>query len=48
MPLEIASQHIRETIINRRRLEYDRMLRQDLYEKGIKDGDITILCDMES
>jgi hypothetical protein len=29
-------------------LEYDRMLRQDLYEKGIKDGDITILCDMES
>ena len=48
MPLEIASQHIRETIINRRRLEYDRMLRQDLYEKGIKDGDITILCDLES
>lgn len=48
MPLEIASQHIRETIINRRRLDYDRQLRQNLYEKGIEDGDIKILCDMES
>lgn len=48
MPLELASELIRETIINRRRLDYDRQLRQNLYNKGIKDGDIVILCDLES
>lgn len=48
MPLEIASQHIKESLINSRRLEYDRELRQSLYEKAIKDGDVKILCDLES
>ena len=48
MPIDIAYPLIKETLINQRRLQYDRQLRQDLYNKGVEDGDIKILCDLES
>ena len=48
MPVEVATQQIKDILINKNRIEYDKELRQQLYEQGVKDGDIKILCDLES
>lgn len=48
LPLEVASLQIKEILINQNRLQYDRQLRQELFDKGVEDGDIEILCDLES
>lgn len=48
MPLDVAVQQIKDILINRNRIEYDRLLRKELFDKGMKDGEIVILCDLES
>lgn len=48
MPFEYAGEFIKDALINEHRLEYDRRLRMDLYNKGLEDGDIEIFCDLGS
>ncbi|MBR6638857.1 MAG: hypothetical protein IKL35_00680 [Muribaculaceae bacterium] len=48
IPLEIASQSIKETLINQNRMKYDQELRNELFNIGLEDGEIKILCDLES
>ncbi len=48
MPLDVASIAIKDLMINRNRVKYDSELRKELYDKGVEDGEIKILCDLES
>ena len=48
IPLEIASHSIKETLINKNRMRYDQELRNELFNIGIEDGEIKILCNLES
>ncbi len=48
MPLDVAAKQIKDILINRNRIEYDRILRKELFDKGMNDGEIEILCDLES
>lgn len=45
-PFEAAAESIRELLINRTRVDYDRELRQQLYDEGLKDGDIEVRVDL--
>lgn len=46
MPYEVAQETIKEMFINEHRLEYDRNLRQQLYEKAFNSGEITLRVDI--
>lgn len=46
MPFEYAASGIREIFANRRRLEYDAMLRRELYDAGLKNGDVEVNVDL--
>lgn len=48
VPFEVASHSIKETLINQNRMRYDQELRNELFNIGIEDGEIKILCDLES
>lgn len=48
MPLEVASHSIKETLINQNRMKYDHELRNELFNIGIENDEIKILCDLES
>ncbi len=47
MPYDYAGELIREALINERRIDYDRRLRYELYNRGIENGDIEIFCDLD-
>ncbi len=45
-PFEAAAESIRELLMSRTRVDYDRELRQQLYDQGLKDGDIEVHVDL--
>lgn len=46
MPFEYAGELIKEALVNERRLDYDRQLRVDLFNRGVEDGDIEVFCEL--
>lgn len=48
IPIEIASHSIKGILINQNRIQYDKELRNELFNIGIEEGEIKILCDLES
>lgn len=48
IPLEVAINSIKEILINQNRIKYDQELRNELFNIGLKEGEIKILCDLES
>ena len=48
LPLEVATHTIKEILINQNRILYDQELRKELFDIGIDNGEIKILCDLES
>lgn len=47
MPLEWAEESIKRTLYNTQRRAYDTQLRLDLFNRGLKDGDIVVNIPME-
>lgn len=45
-PFETVKENIRDFIAGTMRVEYDRRLRQHLYEEGLKSGDVEINIDI--
>jgi hypothetical protein len=45
-PFELVEESIKDLFANENRVEYDRMLRKLLFERGVKSGDVKVNVDL--
>ncbi len=48
MPFDVAKSLIQEQLLNQNKLQYERQLDKELFDKALEDGKIEIFCDIDS